>query len=590
MKNNLRIFLLSAAAVLGGCDFLDPLPMGNVTDENISGYPSYVRGFVEKAYDLLPSTYISNEYIYLDAITEDAVITSSGSAIRRYGTGAVSPASYPFDAYWTRDYTAIMYVNTFLEDNLELNTRFLVDNTTNALLQRYLQGDAYAMRAWYEFDLLRKFGGVGTDGKLLGFPILTSPVDVFGTDPESVERNTYDECVKRILDDCDSALVYIPEANRDWLGQHSTIDGASRWKRMDGLSVKALKAMVYLYWASPAFNPGGDVSRWENAAKYAAEVMDFKLLRDGAQPNGFNPSLKFDWLWPNSQEIIFSSSWTTNSSMENLFYPQGFRGSGSVGATQNLVDAFPMANGYPIDDPRSGYDPADPYSGRDPRFYSTVNYNGAKVVRPSSNETMYTFDMSVGGKDEAGGVGNTLTNYYVKKFVNQEWNKNDDKVNTQPRSVFFFRWAQMCLVFAEAANQTAGPETEIFGHTAKEALAYLRNRPTNDGLAGLGSVSDPYLDEVASKGKDAFDALVRNERHIELCFEGQRFWDLRRWSTDADWQKNINVEVKKPVFDGSSITYETVETRKFNSRWLPIPYYDAAKTGMVQNEGWDNWR
>ena len=76
MKNNLRIFLLSAAAVLGGCDFLDPLPMGNVTDENISGYPSYVRGFVEKAYDLLPSTYISNEYIYLDAITEDAVITS----------------------------------------------------------------------------------------------------------------------------------------------------------------------------------------------------------------------------------------------------------------------------------------------------------------------------------------------------------------------------------------------------------------------------------------------------------------------------------------------------------------------------------
>ncbi len=261
MKNNLRIFLLSAAAVLGGCDFLDPLPMGNVTDENISGYPSYVRGFVEKAYDLLPSTYISNEYIYLDAITEDAVITSSGSAIRRYGTGAVSPASYPFDAYWTRDYTAIMYVNTFLEDNLGLNTRFLVDNTTNALLQRYLQGDAYAMRAWYEFDLLRKFGGVGTDGKLLGFPILTSPVDVFGTDPESVERNTYDECVKRILDDCDSALVYIPEANEGiGIGQHSTIDGASRWKRMDGLSVKALKAMVYLYWASPAFNPGGGMS------------------------------------------------------------------------------------------------------------------------------------------------------------------------------------------------------------------------------------------------------------------------------------------------------------------------------------------
>lgn len=40
-----------------------------------------------------------------------------------------------------------------------------------------------------------------------------------------------------------------------------------------------------------------------------------------------------------------------------------------------------MANGYPIDDPASGYDENDPYAGRDPRFYATVFYHGAEVVR-----------------------------------------------------------------------------------------------------------------------------------------------------------------------------------------------------------------
>lgn len=579
----------SLVVFAAGCDFLDPLPNGFVTEDTLGDFPSYIRGFVDKAYEKMPTTYISNEYLYLDAATDDAVITSSSSVMHKYAKGAISPDSCPFDSYWTRDYKSILYVNKFLENNVGKTTRYLVDNANNALLQKYLQGDAFALRAWYEFDLLRKFGGRSSDGKLLGFPIITSPVDVFNTDPESVERNTYDECVKQILDDCDSALVYLPEANRDWLGVHSTLDGASRWKRFDGVSIKALKAMVYLYWASPAFNPGGDQSRWDNAAKYAAEVMDFKLTKDGA--HGFDPSKKFTWLWPNETEIIMTSDWASNSNIEKLFYPEGFRGNGSYGASQNLVDAFPMANGYPITDSRSGYDPANPYVGRDPRFYSTINYNGRKVERPSNGEIMYQFDMTPEGNDVAGKVGNSLTNYYVRKYVNLEWNLNDDKVNTQPRSIYYYRWAQMCLVFAEAANQVSGPKATLYGYTPVQALTYLRSRPTNEGTPGIStSGSDPYLDEVAGLGKEAFDALVRNERRIELCFEGQRYDDLRRWCTPDSWKEVLNVEVKKPVFSSTSITYETVEKRAFSSQWLPLPYYDANKCGLVQNEGWESWR
>ena len=110
---------------------------------------------------------------------------------------------------------------------------------------------------------------------------------------------------------------------------------------------KALMALVYLQWASPALIRKMTKPRWEKAAQYAAEVMDFKLKQDGA--HGFDPMAGFDWTDPNSPEIIWSSAQVKGSTLEKLFYPGGFLGSGALGPTQELVDAFPMANGYPID-------------------------------------------------------------------------------------------------------------------------------------------------------------------------------------------------------------------------------------------------
>lgn len=72
-------------------------------------------------------------------------------------------------------------------------------------------------------------------------------------------------------------------ANCNHLAEDASIQGARAWHRFDGITTVAMKAMAYLTWASPAFNPHGDVSRWEKAAEYAAEVMKFKLEVDGAQ-------------------------------------------------------------------------------------------------------------------------------------------------------------------------------------------------------------------------------------------------------------------------------------------------------------------
>lgn len=137
------IIALAAVLTFAGCsDFLEPLPNGHYTDKNLLEYPSMIRGFVEKSYDLLPKLYSGGEYVYLDGATDDAVITAQTHAMRRFAVGTGTPASDPFKTFWIRDYRAIMYVNKFLKDRLGINTRYMIDNEQNRRLQRALQGDA----------------------------------------------------------------------------------------------------------------------------------------------------------------------------------------------------------------------------------------------------------------------------------------------------------------------------------------------------------------------------------------------------------------------------------------------------------------
>ncbi len=579
---------LFSLAVLVSCDFLAPLPNGHYTDENIDEYPSLIRGYVEKSYNLIQKRYDVNEHFYVEGATDNAVLTSETNWLTQFARGAGAPSGDLFADYWDRDYRGIMYVNKFLENNVGFTTRYMLDNEQNAELQRMLQGDAYALRAWWHFDLLRKWGGRGADGEILGIPLVTEPIDIFNADMNSFKRNTYEECVEQILADCDSAIFYLPEANRDWVVEDKEISGAVRWHRFDDVSMMALKAMLYLQWASPAFNPENDKTRWEEAAKYAAAVMDFKLNQDGK--HGFDPQKSFSWSDPNSPEIVFASQYVKGSEIEACFYPNGFLGSGEIGPSKNLVDAFPMANGYPIDHPKSGYDPQKPHEGRDPRFYSNIFYHGSQVLRSGSTEVMYTFDMSTTGKDVAGLVKNTRTNYYTKKFIYTGWNKSDDKLQTMPKSVFYMRWSQMCLIFAEAANRAwESPEAVHYGFSPKQAVAYLRNRTTTDGAAGLGRNGDPYLDECAAAGWEKFEELIRNERRIELAFEGARFFDLRRWATDVS---SLNKPVYRSVVSPDGVySQEEIETRNFSSIYLPLPLQEIVKMpGMVQNEGWPTWQ
>ena len=92
------------------------------------------------------------------------------------------------------------------------------------------------------------------------------------------------------------------------------------------------------------------MSRYDKAARYAAAVIKHKLEVESTLTGGFDPTRGFSWHNVNSPEIIWPSEMRQSSNLETSFYPQQFGGSALVAPTQDLVDAFPMANGYPIND------------------------------------------------------------------------------------------------------------------------------------------------------------------------------------------------------------------------------------------------
>ena len=291
----------------------------------------------------------------MDCLTDNAVRTSKTDAVSRMAVGVNAPDNNPFQTYWTRDYQGIYNTNLFLKDGNGRKVRYMLDRHLDSLLVNMLWGEAYALRAWFEWDLLQKFGGRGTNGEMLGFPILTEPVKDWS---KGFTRASYDDCVAQILADCDSAYKYLPLAHRDFLvssAEDLTVLGSRNWGRIDGISTVAIKALVYQTWASPRFNPQGDISRWQKAAQYAKEVMDFKKNVDAAVAGGFNRRNAVNWFDPNSPEIVFGSRYNSGSeTMEKMFYPGGFQGNGTMGATRNRGANLPLLTlynfwGYDVD-------------------------------------------------------------------------------------------------------------------------------------------------------------------------------------------------------------------------------------------------
>ena len=101
-------------------------------------------------------------------------------------------------------------------------------------------------------------------------------------------------------------------------------------------------------------------------------------------------------------------------------------------------------------------------------------------------------------------------------------------------------------------------------------------------LSGEVDANDAYL-EACAASKDKMRELIRNERRLELCFEGFRFWDLRRWKAD------LNEPVYGISWNGNSYQKITVEERSYEDYMYccPIPNSEILKySNLIQNKGW----
>jgi len=481
----------------------------------------------------------------LECFSDDAVPSADGNEGWNIIRGGYSPDA-TFDDNWGNCYSAIRAANIFLNNYQRVPW---ADSSRKV----WLPNEARALRAYFYYELVKRYGGV----PLIGDKVFDS------NDKEllNLKRNSFEECVNYIVSELDKA--------KDSLRPDASLAGRTTdadFGKMRKSIVLAIKAKVLLLAASPLFNPSPtpnrsytgyasySAERWKAAADAAKAVMDLGIY--DLEPNRYTLMLQR----ANKEHIFFRMS---DPRIDNAYsyymsppgYKPGNRNSeGRVSPTQEFVDAFPMKNGKAIADGSSGYDQSNPYAGRDPRLEQTVFYNGAKwLQRP-----VETFE---GGKDKPNDATvapvQTQTGYYAKKFCAND-SSSANYTTTFYRDGGFIppwciiRYADIILMYAEAQNEYSGPDASVYA-----AVEKIRQR------AGLS----PYaLPSGLLQGQ--MREVVRNERRIELAFEEQRFWDIRRWK--------IAKTVYGTALHGVTITKNSNGTFNYSPKVVTTPYFTDA--------------
>lgn len=507
----------------------------------------------------------------------------------KMGTGFLRPNMNPLDD-WKFNFQQIRRINQFLEKMvLDPSKPYLTpvrfrplgtpaDSLDNINTFYRFLGEAYFLRAYCQADLLKKFGGEGVNGEMLGFPIVTTVLDV--TDDLNLPRNTYMECVEQIINDCDSAIKYLPV---EYTGNNAVL-GSIMNGRANGIAAMALKARVLLYAASPLYNPEKNQSRWEEAAIAAGDAIAAIGGMTNLETVDNYYFVRLNNRNYQTRDIFFRGNILSNNrAYENANYPPSMYGNGRVNPSQNFVDAFPDNRGYPIDQ-SDQYNPTDPYKDRDPRLALFVAYNNSRMG-PNNYQLIETYE---GGKDAFNPARNTSrSGYYLKKLLRYSAVQLiPGFLSSTTRAAIYLGTPELYLNFAEAAFEAWGPEDDPrgYGWTAKNVIERIHQR--------YGS-SNVYLNNEAVSDNDLFRELIRNERRLELSFEGHYFFDVRRWIENEDITP-LNTTVKGAVIskeNDATFTYDLnvdLEKREFISPFMPIPYSEIYNApALIQNKGWE---
>lgn len=552
--NKIAILLLSAGLLTTtSCDFMDCDESDNYTLQEIQGSYNRVKQFVTSIYGYLPSDLCNMHGAMVDAATDDAIHVYESSAIQRIVNGTWS-ANYTVDDKFAYYYNAIHDANYYLTtlSGLTFDTWENGDDYQD-WMQNYdnYQYQVRFLRAYFYFELVRRYQNV---------PLITKPLSQ--TEANQIEPSSAQEVLKFIINECTEIAPKLPIKS-------TSIAQAENGRATRAMAM-ALKLRAALYAASPLYSTNGDNAKWTEAAKASHDI----IASAGELGLGLDTYANlFKSKNYNSKEVILCRPTGTSKTFEQANYPMGVTGGNTTTCpTENLASAFEMKDGRAFDwnDPTMK---ANPYKDRDPRFYLTIVHNG--MLWPAKKAV----DISEGGANGLPLTNATTTGYYLRKYV-------DNSISFEAGSTtaathhnwILFRYAEVLLNYAEAmihVNGNCDYKDATYTMSAREALNAVRKR------AGIP--------EVAACSQDEFLTRVKHERRVEMAFEGQRFWDLRRWK-NLDETKNIYA-VRITHHDGVLSYEKTLLSERSVSNKLyfyPIANVELFKNKkLVQNSGWD---
>jgi hypothetical protein len=568
---NILVVLVFAGII--GCEF-EPIDENLVTFDDISAFPDKAEGILLNGYAGLV-----NQYSFSEAATDDAVNNILDNNYKRIALGELNAQFNPA-ARWN-NYEEVFWVNQFLDIIDAGETQWSRDPLTNSMFEMRMKGEALALRGLHHFYILQAHAGIGQSGQLLGIPYFTEFIKSDGN--FNLPRLSFEASVQAIMADFDTALSLLPTdyglsaGNVDpWYSnledfdydKYGIVNDNFFDLRISGRIVKALKARLTLFAASPSFLDSQ--SYYEIAATNAAQILNTIGGVAGLDPSG-NEFYASDANIQSRESLWRASIGGNSTTYEERMFPPSVNGNGEINPTQNFVDAFPMLDGTPISESNT-YDPQNPYANRDPRLEKYVVVNGAEFGGGIINTGFG------GGNDRLDSIQgqSTTTGYYLKKLLQPEVRINNDGTAQGKRHAsVYFRYTELFLILAEAANEIAGPDHQVDGISARDVIAAIRNR------AGI-TQPDNYLASISTK--EAMRELIRNERRLELSFEGHRFWDIRRWGVP------LNDAAKGYFFDGNNyIELPSVEIRNYQpfATYMPIPNSEILKFSEIeQNNGW----
>lgn len=595
--------------------FLDQVPDDELTIDQVFQRKDLSEQYLANVYnylmDFTPNT-TGNPWV---GLSDETDITYNRPGQDYYNTYSMNLGSWTANdnsyVNWTPFYNGIRSATYFMQ-HIGGNQQILDLANGQDLIRQYT-AEARFLRAYFYFCLLSQYGPV-----VILSDDLIPPDAQTGSTELTMARAPYDSCVDYIADQLDLAAKDLP----DHFTNQSKLDYGRATKAM----CLAIKSRLLLYAASPLWNGNKDyasfknldgtqlvnqtvsLDKWKRAAQAAKDVIDmgiFSLYKKNDAQGNFSPylSLRDVMLDPWNQEWIFASD--RNNINERGLTPRTASGYASTGVTQQMVDAFEMANGQrpikgynadgsPIINALSGYsesgfsdfqafdDPAprqtfNMWVNREPRFYVDVTYEGRPWINTSTSLGTVIYKGNWTG--ESGGNGSwdySRTGYVVRKNISPDTDPKTGK--TVKRPMVLYRYAEILLNYVEALNEYDPGNADI--------LRYLNMIRERAGVPQYGAGPDA-LPVPASQ--QAMRDAIRHERQVELFFEDRRYFDTRRWKiaeqTDGGKFYGMDTDADPPAF----YTRWVFETRVFHKSYylFPIPQSELDRDkNLVQNPGW----